>query len=259
MNVGNRQDLGLGRRVKAFLAQYWGEIAPLLGTALPALESLRSRLEVAIVEVDHVAEDRGLNTQKTVVRTRKYLRRILHRYYLRMLQRVSQLIEEAQPGRGPVIDVPPDSENEEVLLTAARSSVKSASQNRALFEQFGMPSDMLERIGEIVAAIDSARGTKDTVVRVRVRANASTESALRRVKRIVRCMSPILYPMFDSMPEQGPSLRRAWESASRRHQPPQPPTPADPAAQATPIALAVPATPATSATPTPAPATGGAQ
>lgn len=217
MNTRNRLSLDMGRRAQGFL----NRLIPTITTVPPALATLKAKLDTFLAQADVLAKEQQSDAYAISVRKRAELRRVLHKQQLRALARVSKLIANANPGFTHLVSVPPKDTVEEDLLTIAKAAVANATQQKALFEKYGMPVGLLDAISSTVAGIVAERAAGKVLLTTRIAATAGLEVTAKRVSLTVRAISPTLRALFDTLGERAAELEAAWKRASRGYQVPE--------------------------------------
>lgn len=137
-------------------------------------------------------------------------------------------LEEVMPGISDNFRVPRGN-GDQVLISAARAFVTTATPIKSEFTQREMPATFLEDLTAAVAKFEKAVNEKNVNTEKRIAATAAISAALERGAKLVRELDPVVKNKF-----RGDSATlAAWHSASHIVRPPKrsaapAPTPAPP-------------------------------
>ena len=137
-------------------------------------------------------------------------RRLRH-HHLKPIVTIAKAEIEGDPAIAKALRMPPSNAGPVALLAAARALRDAAGLYQPTFVRFGRPQDFLEQLNAAMQAVEDAMSVHAGSYGTRIGARAGMEQELRRGRRAVEILDPIVQIAYE-----GNNLVLAeWRSARR--------------------------------------------
>ena len=194
------------QRVQAFLATHESPGAAGLAEA-------KAILDAAVEELlDHSsAQLFGRQLSKAErMRVKARMKRLRGQHML-PITAIAKLRADRLPGLADELKMPVGGLGAGRLVHAARAMRNAAAQHVPLFVEAGRPADFLAQLDAAIASIEQALGGHALNIGTKVGANAGLKDQLRRARRAVDLLDPLVKTAF----EGNAVVLARWQAAKR--------------------------------------------
>lgn len=207
MNDKQRRRYERGSRVDAFMTSNAADF-PAGGKGAEAAARLKTEL-AALAALD-VAKAASAGTRQQTSAGRRDLRESLRAQLAAVCDTAEVIGREHPEVRGRFSRTRPDN-SDQTLLAVARSSAEAAAPLKALFVEYELPADFVERMKADADRLEGQMNRQAEGSGTRVNTNASIEDSLGRVDETVERLDVLVRNKYRT----DPAKLAAWESAGR--------------------------------------------
>jgi hypothetical protein len=205
MNDNQRRRYERGSRVDAFMTSNAADF-PAGGKGVDAVARLRTEL-ARLSELD-VAKASSASTRQHSSAGRRDLRESLREQVAAVCDTADVIGLDHTEVRGLFPRARPDN-SDQTLIAVARSFAETATPLKALFVEYEMQPDFIERLKTDADGLEEQIGRQTESVGARVNTNASIEETLDRVDELVERLEVIVRNKY----REDAARLAAWESA----------------------------------------------
>ncbi|HEX8284003.1 MAG TPA: hypothetical protein VF588_11640 [Pyrinomonadaceae bacterium] len=207
MNERQRRRFERGSRVEAFMTS---NVADFPAGGKGAVAAAQLSAEMAALAALDVAKATTASTRRQSSEGRRELRESLRAQVAAVCDTAEAVGAEHPEARGRFPRTRADN-SDQTLVAVARSFAEAAASLKALFVEYELPADFVERLRADADALEAQMSRQTEGRGASVSTNASIETALGRVEELTERLDVLVRNKY----RRTPAKLAAWESARR--------------------------------------------